>query len=967
MSFDIFAKDFASKTFDKVGDSAERLGRRLDSVGKGASSVGGHFKTLSTNVGSVGVNVASSAVKLGAAAGAMASLASSAGGLVAALAPAGGIVAALPGALALAQGAMLTLKVATIGVQEAFSAALGDDAKKFEESLKGLSPAAQSTARELRALKPELDGIKNAVQDSLFAPLQGQLTALAAALSGPVREGMSGVASEFGQAGVQVAQFARSAESVSAVQSIFASLRESVAGLRPAIEPVLAGFRDLAVVGASFSAGLTPGIADAAARFGEFLSRAAESGQALQWMTNAVSVFKELGSIAKDVGGILGGLFDAMRASGNGALGVIGQLLEGLNQFVNSAQGQQILVTIFQSLSQVGAAFLPVITAIAAGIATLAPVVAQLATTVGPILAQVVGAIAPALAALAPGIIAVIGGIGQAVRALAPALAPLGAAIGSAFAALRPLIAAIGPAIVALLPGIQAFALAFAQGFAALAPALAPIGAAIGSVLQALAPLLPAVGQLAALIATSLAAGVQAILPSLQMLVSAFSQGLQALSPIVPLLVSLGATLINSLVPAFAPLLPQIASLVTQLAQGLIPAVTPLIPIIAQVAGQLGQFLVSALGLLLTAITPVLPILSELAQSVGKALLQALVDITPSLLAIIEAFLGLIPVIAPILPLLAELAEALLPVVAEHIEVLAPLVVELVNASIQLVAALMPLLPIIVDLALKLMPTKDQMTYLAQVITEDVIPAVRDITNTVVPMVKDVVAGFQWLYDKLIGHSIIPDLINGITSWVSGLPAKFAEWFGNAKDSAINKFGELLDWARGLPGAILGAIGNVGSVLGNVGRDMIVGVWNGMSAQFDWFKDRVYNFFNAIMPQWVKDALGIRSPSKLFAELGKQLPAGMAAGIDSAAGLVESAAERLARSATIGAVPVGVSPVTPVGAGGGIFGAAAAPTLVFNFSGRPLIGEDEIFRLVQEAIEQASRRGFPLGVIGGTT
>lgn len=55
----------------------------------------------------------------------------------------------------------------------------------------------------------------------------------------------------------------------------------------------------------------------------------------------------------------------------------------------------------------------------------------------------------------------------------------------------------------------------------------------------------------------------------------------------------------------------------------------------------------------------------------------------------------------------------------------------------------------------------------------------------------DIYKGFKWLWDVLVGHSIIPDLINGIIAWFTKLPQKVMSAmveFGAAAISGLGKF-----------------------------------------------------------------------------------------------------------------------------------------------------------------------------------
>ncbi|MEV0236869.1 hypothetical protein [Nonomuraea sp. NPDC050786] len=527
------------------------LGRAIGFFRAKAQEFRANAGSIATSSVQMGARLAATAVAGATAAAGLASAAQGALGLVAALAPAAGIVAALPGALALGSAALATLKVALAGVGDAFGLALSSNVIDFRDSLVKLSPAARAAALELHAAKPAIDALKSSVQDAFFAPLVGQITAVAAALVGPLKAGMSGVASQMGLAAAEAARFAASAQTSAAVTSIFGALRSAVAAIQPAIAPLLAGFRDLTVVGAGFSAGLVPGIAAAAARFGEFLSNAARSGQALAWMQGAVQVFQQLGTIGGSVVGIVRSIFAAMQTGGSNALGVLGQVLGKVNEFLASAQGQQILVTIFQSLSQVGSVLMPIFTALGGSLAMIAPHVAAIAVALGPGLAAAVSALGPALAALGPGLTMVAQMLSQA------------------FAS----------------PELQAGLLALGQG--------------ISAVLSAAAPLLPVIGQLAGILGQILGAALTNVASLLQPVILALSSSLKPLLPVL-------SSAVTQLAAATAPLAAQIGQFLAQalktvlpplvqLAMDLLPPtlelVKALIPVISSWVGSLSEIL----------------------------------------------------------------------------------------------------------------------------------------------------------------------------------------------------------------------------------------------------------------------------------------------------------------------------------------------------------------------------------------
>lgn len=111
-------------------------------------------------------------------------------------------------------------------------------------------------------------------------------------------------------------------------------------------------------------------------------------------------------------------------------------------------------------------------------------------------------------------------------------------------------------------------------------------------------------------------------------------------------------------------------------------------------------------------------------------------------------------------------------------------------------------------------------------------------------------------------------------------------WAKNTVSSGING---IVNFFSRLPSRIAGAIGNMGRLLYDKGRDLINGLLNGAGSLLS----KIGNFFLDKIPSWIKSpfkkALGISSPSKVFAEYGKNTMQGLVQGITRNSGKVESA------------------------------------------------------------------------------
>jgi len=422
--------------------------------------------------------------------------------LGAALAPAVGIVAGLPAAVGVGAAAIGTLQVATAGFSDAMAAAF-EDTEAFEAALEGLSPNAQAAAESFRAVVPELQAMQDAVQDAFFREFDDIITNIAETLIGPLSDGMRVAAEESGDLVAALLNVAGSESGVNFINSSFATLNSTLAQLQVPVANLFTALLDLGTVVNTAFGGEEAGAGLAALiqQFADFISNAVASGEALAWVNNALTVFQQLGAILSPIVGIIGSIGGAAAATGGNILGVFGQALQVFDDFLASAQGQEVLVTLFDALNQVGASFGTVLANIAPALPPIIDGIASILGVVTPLLGPLSQLVGSVLGALAPILGIIAAAIQPLIAPLTSIITLLGEILVDALDAVMPLIELMADVLsnnlAVALEVVGAILQAAAPIFAALFDALEPI-------IEALTPLYELLGVVAEIVGTVL-------------------------------------------------------------------------------------------------------------------------------------------------------------------------------------------------------------------------------------------------------------------------------------------------------------------------------------------------------------------------------------------------------------------------------------------------------------------------------
>lgn len=289
---------------------------------------------------------------------------------------------------------------------------------------------------------------------------------------------------------------------------------------------------------------------------------------------------------------------------------------------------------------------------------------------------------------------------------------------------------------------------------------------AMPEVQKALTSIFTAVNAIAKLFAGTLGAVIQAVLPLLAKLAPVITELATKFGPVL-------ADLAQALGEALTPIIDALLPVVQDIGDILIDLVTALLPLLKPLGDLIGTF-ISAWA----------PLLS----SIGAALVPLFAALAKGLAPVIA---GLVPVIqmagqfiAAMAPIFTQLVTALLPLIPP----ISKLAMALLNLAMQVIT---PLLPLITWLAGLLATVLTGAIKLLVPVITTVIGWLTKLADGVAKVVKWIFDAFQWLFDKLVGHSIIPDMVKAIISWFARLWTRTKEIYTTLKNWVVDTWNKL--------------------------------------------------------------------------------------------------------------------------------------------------------------------------------
>ena len=461
--------------------------------------------------------------------------------------------------------------------------------------------------------------------------------------------------------------------------------------------------------------------------------------------------------------------------------------------------------------------------------------------------------------------------------------------------------------------------------------------------------------------------GLGSLLDTLATIFTGIVNGISSMLPsLLPALVGLISYVVTSLLGQLPAILDCALELILGLAQGILAALPVLIEALPEVISSIVEFLISAVpqiidaGIeLLMALVDALPViidalvdaLPQIIEATVTALIAAAPQIAKAGIKLLGALIEAIPVIV------VELAKAVPDIVAAIIDVLAELpgligevfaeiVTDLVewgqqmlsNASTAMSNMLSQVNSIIQELpgkiwthlvnaVNKVIAWGQQMLSNASTAMSNMLSQVNSIIQELpgkiwthlVNAVNKVVAWGQQMVSN--ASTAASNMLSKVSSTLQQLPGKVWDYLSQAAQKVVTWGAQLAQKgaaaATQLFNSIVNGLSSLPSKMAEIGSNIVSGIWNGISSGWNWLTNKVSNLANSLLDA-AKDALGINSPSKEFAdEVGRWIMPGVGKGLDKSmpatlkdmkakAGELVSAM-RTEMSASVGQLSVGAS------------------------------------------------------------
>lgn len=383
---------------------------------------------------------------------------------------------------------------------------------------------------------------------------------------------------------------------------------------------------------------------------------------------------------------------------------------------------------------------------------------------------------------------------------------------------------------------------------------------------NALVEQIPTITKAAADIALTLVDGLMQMLPTIvdgaALIILSLAVGIgQALPELLPTIVSVVTNIVIILIDNIPMLIDAALQLLTGLADGLVAALPVLIEALPEIITAIIDALIEGI-----------PLIIESAGDIILALIDGLIDAIPLLiLAMPQITAAIVKGLITGLPEILSAAGQLVITIVNKLKELPTQILQAIIAGVEKIAEWGASMKekggsVTVELVTKVIDTIKE---LPQKIWNGITDAVTRVATWGLNMQTKAKEVINSMVMGVV--NIVKEIPQKIYNSISGAISKVAVWGTEVKNKAVEGMKSVIT-------GITNTFKNIGGTFAGIGKNMVEGIWNGISNATQWIKNKISSWVGSVT-DFLKNLFGIASPSKLMRdEIGVYLAQGIGVG-----------------------------------------------------------------------------------------
>ena len=622
-------------------------------------------------------------------------------------------------------------------------------------------------------------------------------------------------------------------------------------------------------------------------------------------VTEAIHVMQEemgiAGTTAKEASSTIQGSFGMLKGSWS-------NLMVGLSD--PEADLTSLINNVFSSVTTFAGNLIPRVTQVLSGIATaFSTLVPMIAGEIPNLLNQVLPPIVEGAVALVDGLVSALPGVISAIQAVLPELI---AGLQTIFVGLVEAIIAAAPLLIDGLMGlIDALVGALPQVITAIVTALPTLIPQLidgfVSAIMMLVEMLPQIIQplidnlpeviisIVEALVNNLPVLIEGCISLIMGIVTAIPQIIQALVDALPTIISLlTQALLNNLptiilgliqcVIGIVAALPQIfASLIQAVPLALAGVWDGIVSVFSNLGGWFSNLFSGVAGIFKTAWDGIKGIVSSVVNAIWNVIKTVWDSIKNTISGVLNGIKSVITTVwNAIKSAISTVLNAIKSVVSSVWNSIKSAVSTVLNGIKSVVSTAWNAIKSAISTALNAIKS----------VVTTIWNGIKSAISTALDAIKSVVSSV-WNAIKSAISTVLNSIKSVITNAWNNIKSAISNALNSIKSAVTNAWNTIKSAISNVLTSIVETVKSGASKMLEAGKDLIRGIWEGISGSLEWIKGKITGWVGNVT-SFVKKLFGIKSPSTLWRdEIGKELARGVAVGIEAEISAVEDSAAKL--------------------------------------------------------------------------